>query len=209
MAGKEPTLTVLFDPKDPYSYLAMAPTLALARDTGSDCRWFPFLGRPARPPEPPGDASDRGTHHRWHRARYQQQDLCRYAQARRLPARHFRGDGLYRPSEGTMAAMGFNWAVRVSEAAALDFLGRVFEGYWDGGLDVDSVSDVEAVLADAGIDLTAFEAYCTDPGPTELADQRAMLVERGAFTAPAVLFDGEAYVGRQHLSYLRYRLEQR
>ena len=38
---------------------------------------------------------------------------------------------------------------------------------------------------------------------------RAMLVERGAFAAPAVLFDGEAYVGRQHLPYLRYRLAQK
>lgn len=208
MAGTEPTLTVLFDPKDPYSYLAMAPSLALVRETGAEAAWFPFLGRPAQPPQPPGDEPDRGTLHRWQRARYQQQDLCRYAQARGLPARHFRGDGLYRPSEGATAAMGFNWAARESEKTALDFLGRVVEGYWDGALDVDSVRDILGVLADSGIEASAFDAYCVEPGLRELAEQRAMLVERGAFTAPAVLFGGEAYVGRQHLDYLRYRLEQ-
>jgi 2-hydroxychromene-2-carboxylate isomerase len=201
-----PTLTVLFDPKDPYSYLAMGPTLALIRDAGVDGSWYPFLGRPIRAAEEPGDEPDRGALHRWHRACYQERDLVRYAAARNVPARHFADGGLYRSSEAEVAAVGFNWARRDSAARALDYLDRVFTGYWDGAMDVDSVADIEAALAAAGVAVADFAAYAAAAGRTELTELRARLVERGAFTAPAILFEDEAYVGRQHLAYLRHRL---
>lgn len=205
------SLTVLFDLKDPYSYLAMAPTLTLIRETGVESSWHPFIGKSMRPAEVPGDDADvdrpdRGTLHRFRRAAYYQADLCRYAAARELPARHFMGDALYRQADGTVAALGFNWAGARSTDRALEFLAAGFEGFWDGDLDIDSVDQVEAALRAAGVDTTGFAAFCAGPGLQELAEQRAELVDAGAFTAPACLLDGEAYVGRQHLGLIRWKL---
>jgi 2-hydroxychromene-2-carboxylate isomerase len=198
-------LTVLFDVKNPQSYLAFEPTLELIEGTGVAADWQPFPGPVVKTPVPPGDAADRGTLHRWHRARYQQHDLCRYAAARGLAARHFGTDALYRPAEGLVAALGFNWVARTDVAAALDYLQAAYVGFWDADLDVDAVEQVERLVAAHG-DADGFTAWCEEKGPGELAALRTRLVEEGAFAAPACLVDGEAFVGRQHLAYLASRL---
>jgi 2-hydroxychromene-2-carboxylate isomerase len=199
------TLTVLFDVKNPQSYLAFDPTLSLIERTGVDAAWYPFPGPAARVPLPPGADPERGELHRWHRARYQQRDLCRYAAARGLSARHFATDALYRPAEGVAAALGFMWVAREGGGPALDYLRAAYEGYWDGDLDVDAPDAVERLVA-AHTEADGFVAWCEQAGPAELTASRARLVEEGAFAAPACVVDGEAFVGRQHLEYLAWRL---
>ncbi len=199
-------LIVLFDFKDPGSYLAMAPTFALIARTGVRSRWYPFLGSPLRAPVPPSADADRGILHRFHRASYQERDLCRYAGARRLPARHFHDGGLYRQSSGEIAAMGFNRARASGPDAAEAYLARVFEGYWDSNLDLDALPDVQNALAACGVPVEGFADYCDGEGLRELKVQREAAVAAGGFTTPACVLDGEAFIGRQHLPYLEKRL---
>ncbi|MGE0621212.1 MAG: DsbA family protein [Pseudomonadales bacterium] len=202
------TLVVLFDFRDPHGYLALAPTMALIERTGVLCHWYPFLGSPLKQPrQPPADA-DRGTWHRWHRADYLAKDLARYAQARGLPARHFTDGGLYRPDDGELAAMGFNWAFGEGPGVVRRYLQAVFEGYWDGDLALDRLADIERVLRLTGADADGFETYAGEAGIHELAAQRDAAVAAGGFTPGSFLLGGEAFVGRQHLPYIEARLRR-
>lgn len=199
-------LTVLFDFKDPSSYLALEPIRLLIEATGVRSHWYPFLGNPMRVPEEPGKEADRGALHRWYRSSYQARDLCRYAEARGLPARHFHDWGLYRQCSAEVAAMGFNWATGAGPDAARAYLDRVFEGYWDGTLDLDALPDIEQMLFVSGAEADGFDAYCQGEGLEELAAQREVAVAAGGFATPGCLLDGEAFIGRQHMPYLEKRL---
>ena len=201
-------LTVLFDFKDPGSYLALAPTRALIETMGLTSQWYPFIGSPMRAPVKPEAADDRGGWHRFNRATYLAQDLVRYAEARQLPARHFADGGLYRSTSGEVAAMGFNWAVGAGPDYAGAYMDRVFEGYWDGDLDLDAVEEVAQVLTESGIDADGFDGYCQQIGFEELLAQRQDIGEAGGFATPSCLLDGEAFVGRQHLPYLAERIRR-
>jgi 2-hydroxychromene-2-carboxylate isomerase len=203
-----PELTVLFDFKDPNSYLALAPTRALIESMNLTSHWCPFIGNPPRAPVQPEDADDRGGWHRYNRATYLARDLLRYAEARALPARHFADGGLYRPTSGEVAAMGFNWALGAEPQFARDYMDRAFEGYWDGEVDLDSMEDVEALLRASGVDAEGFDVYCQQEGLEELMAQRQDIGEAGGFATPSCLLDGEAFVGRQHLPYLAVRIRR-
>ena len=201
-------ITVLFDFTDPFSYLAMAPirqTLA-ALPVRSD--WIPFLGKPLNTPRRPETPDDRAGWHRFHRAGYLAHDLVRYADARALPARHFADGGLYRPASGEIAAMGFNWAFGAGPGSAEAYMDAVFEGYWDGDLNVDALAEVSAVLMRSGVDTDGFDDYCHGEGIEELLAQRADAGTAGGFATPSCLLDGEAFVGRQHLPYLAERVRR-
>ena len=202
-------LTILFDFKDPHSYLALGPFLELADEPGISSRWYPFLGSPLRPPMSPSDNSQRGLQHRGLRARYLELDLCRYADAGNLPARHFRDGGLYRDLSGEIAAMGFNWATGDGGSVARSYLQTVFTDHWDGDLNLDSFEEVVAMLDRCGAETDGFDVYCAGQGLEELAAQRNTMIEAGGFTTPACLFQGEAYVGRQHVPFLRKKLRSK
>lgn len=203
-----PELTVLFDFKDPHSYLAVLPMRSFIESMGLPSHWYPFIGSPLRAPVEPEAPDDRGGWHRFHRACYLARDLCRYAEAGGLPARHFHDGGLYRQTSGEVAAMGFNWAAGAAPGCVRDFMDRVFEGYWDGGADLDAIADVEALLRSSGIDTDGFDSYCRQEGLEELMAQRQDIGAAGGFATPSCLLDGEAFVGRQHLPYLAERVRR-
>ncbi len=215
MTDAGPELTVLFDFRDPWSYLALEPIRAMLERTGAVAAWWPFLVSPLREPVDPGRGAERGALHRWHRARYLARDLERYARAAGLPARHFHQgqhghrSGLYRQAGGEVAAMGFNRALREGAAVAGEYRRRVFLGYWDGDLELDSVAEIQRVLEQAGADPSGFPAYAEGEGPAALAAQRDAAVAWGVFATPALELDGEVFVGRQHLDYLAWRLGRR
>ncbi len=208
MVVSQTELTVLFDFKDPASYLALAPTRALIESLNLKSHWYPFIGSPMRAPVEPEDPEDRGGWHRYNRATYLARDLIRYAEARALPARHFADGGLYRTTSGEFAAMGFNWAVGAGPEFARQYMDRAFEGHWDGAVDLDAIADVEMLLQACGIDAEGFDVYCQQEGLEELLAQRQDIGEAGGFATPSCLLDGEAFVGRQHLPYLAERIRR-
>ncbi len=205
---KAPELTVLFDFKDPNSYLAVAPLRTMIESLGLVCHWIPFLDRALRAPVKPADPDDRGGWHRFQRARYLAQDLIRYADARGLPARHFSDGGLYRATRGELAAMGFNWAMSAGPEPARRFMDAAFAGYWDGDVDLDSETDIESLLSACGVDSEGFGVYAQQAGLDVLQAQRTDVGAAGGFATPSCLLDGEAFVGRQHLPYLTARIRR-
>lgn len=199
-------LTLLFDFRDPYSYLALEPTFALVDDLGiaSRCEVL-LIPQPKAPRDPAADA-DRGTWHRWHRGRYQEMDVRRYMESRGLPLQRIDAGGWYTPTAARVAAQGSAWLSAHQPDSQRAYLQAVFSGYWRAELSLDSVEDVSLVMKALGADPQRFAAYLQGPGPAALDAQQKVLGEQGYFNVPAYLVGAEVYYGRQHLPLIRRQL---
>ena len=117
-AGRTPpatkSLTVCVDFKSAGAYLAVQPTIAMARDAGIDLQWRIIHTPALRQPIDPGAKPDRGTLHKYTRGRYVVDDLRRYA-AHELYDLHdaersdFAAAGLLAPELNGMALRPTNW----------------------------------------------------------------------------------------------------
>ena len=186
------------DLKSPHAYLALAPTLALADELGIEVDWLPLVVPPlVRHPEP-GPGADRGSRHRWHRARYYERDLERQAEARRLELRD-----PYRAPDSTLAALALLWVKARSPESLPAFLESVFEQYWRGALDIEDASALTKRLAEIGASAEGFEPYARGPGRAEREALDVALRSAGAFGVPTYWVGGEPFNGRQHLPMIR------
>ena len=190
-------LAVVLDVKSPLSYLALAPTRALADALGIEVDWLPTERAPMTPP--PDPSKERGVQHRRLRARYHQRDIERYAHARGLVIRN-----LHRASDSSLAGTGLLIAKAHSSKTLESYLDRVFAGHWDESLDIEDAQAIEALLKECGAE---------DPHLSRERAQydalQARLGANGLFTTPAYLVEGEVYYGRAHLPMIRWVLEGR
>ena len=204
-------LTVLFDFKDPYSYLALRPTLELIKSLKLQADWQPLLIAPMKAVQKPAADADRGAWHRWHRACYYELDLQRSANAQELPARHFFDGGLYRGASAEQAACGFLWMKAHCPARLEDYLRAVFRGYWNDSLGLDDASQITGQIAeaiqDSGVKTGDFSSHLELNGASQLATQQELLRAQGYFNVPGYVLGEDVYYGRQHLPMVRWILE--
>jgi 2-hydroxychromene-2-carboxylate isomerase len=194
-------LTVCVDFKSPQSYLAVAPTLALARELGIPVQWLPRRVPAARRPVPPAPDADRGTRHRYLRAVYLAHDLARYAP-------HALTD-VYADFDSAVAAMGLLWLQneRGASTAKCDaYVERTFARFWRDGAAIDRAAAIAALIADLGVDAAGFTEYAGNSGPAALAACEDRLAALGVAGTPTYLLGDEPYLGRQHLPLIRARL---
>lgn len=189
-------LEVAIDFNSPQSYLAIAPTLAMAKGLGIAIAWRPFIGTPSKFV---AASDDRATRHRQIRSAYLERDVIRYADARglRLTRLHDRQDP-------TLAAIGLLWAQRHNVAQA--YLERVFSGYWEGRLNIDDLSAINTLLTSLGAPRDGFDDFADGAGRDELAAVQTDLRARGVFDAPSYIVEDDVFFGRQHLPLIRARL---
>ncbi|MFU8815803.1 MAG: DsbA family protein [Pseudomonadales bacterium] len=197
-AASDRSLEVCIDFKSPQSYLAVAPTLALAAELGIAVDWQPKLAAALKRPAAPAAGDDRGTAHRRLRAAYLAADLARYAP-------HPLAD-VHADFDASVAAMGLLWLRRRSPAAVDDYVQRTFVRYWRHGLAIDTVAAVVQVLTELGIDGSDFAGFASGPGPAALQASERALGARGVMATPTYLLGDEPFLGRQHLPLLRARL---
>jgi 2-hydroxychromene-2-carboxylate isomerase len=194
-------LAVCVDFKSPQSYLAVAPTLALARELGISMCWLPRRVPAVRRPASPAAGADRGTRHRCFRAAYLEQDLTRYAP-------HPLTD-VHAEFDSGVAAMGLLWLQdeRSADAARCDaYVERIFRRFWRDGEPIDRVESIAAGIADVGVDAAGFADYVSSRGPAALAGCEDRLAALGVGGVPTYLLDDEPHLGRQHLPLIRARL---
>ena len=196
--GFRAPLTACIDVKSPHAYLALAPTAALADALDVVVDWLPLTAAALKRPVPPGPDADRGAQHRWHRARYREQDLERYANARGLKLAD-----PYRVPDSTLASASLLWVRARAPQAVRDFLFAIFERYWSGALDIESPASLRALVARVGAPADDFEEYVKGPGRAEVASLGASLRAAGAFNVPTYFVGGEPFLGRQHLPMMR------
>ena len=195
-------LSVAIDFKSPEAYLAFEPTSNLAKELGVDIEWQPFVVA-HKNHTVDGSSNDRGARHRRLRAAYTQRNTVRYAADRGLVLR-----GLGRQTETSLAAIALLWTKRECPELSGPYVGRVFDRYWRGELDIEDEGAVRALLDEVGIPVAGFAAFVQGDGRTELERVRSELVSAGVFEVPTFLLDGDVYVGRQHLPLIRALLSQ-
>jgi 2-hydroxychromene-2-carboxylate isomerase len=191
-------LTVCVDLKNPHAYLALAPTLDLGDELDVEIDWLPLVASPLKRPTPPPPNADRGTLHRWHRGRYQERDLQRYATARGLQLRD-----PYRAPDSSLAATALLWVTKQAPKSLRPFLEHAFEGYWTESLDIEDPMALRDLITNVGAPADGFAPYAATAGRAELAALDASLRAAGAFSVPTYWVGAEPFLGRQHLPMIR------
>ncbi len=201
-------IDLYIDHKSPYAYLAIEPAWALERDFDVSLNWLPYT---LDIPDYLGDAKvdDHGnvveenrTPHQWRRVRYSYMDARRYANLRGLTIR-----GPKKIWDSSVAGIGLLYAKDQGVFRAYNDM--VYERFWRRELDIEDPAVIEAVLREAGADVSGFRAYAGGEG-RDLHDRiRAEAEERGVFGVPTFVFDDEIFWGREHLALVRLRLAER
>jgi 2-hydroxychromene-2-carboxylate isomerase len=202
-------LTVCVDFKNPHAYLAKDLLVELQGELGLQVDWLPYLTPPLAAPSEPRSGDDRGVRHRHRRARYVEGDIQRYAKVRGLIIRD-----VHRQVDSTLAAMALMWASREPDSIRRRVIDRLFAGHWEATLDIADFTAVTAALAGVGVDLTGWQAYCSDQGRGELLVLRDRLAAAGIFNVPAMVVTTpdaslEIFYGRAHLPMVRWLLQGR
>ena len=194
-------LAVAIDFKSPYSFLAVAPTIAMAAELGIAIDWLPMIVTPSAIAAP--GTTDRASRHRRYRADYIERDLRRY-----LADRGMASVELNRTADSTLAALGLLWAKRQGPSQAQAYVQHVFDSYWRDATDLAEARFIEASLTATGTPVSGFTAFAQGEGRDELARINSQLRERGSFEVPTFILDDDIYLGRQHLPLLRARISQ-
>lgn len=181
-------LTICIDFKSAASYLALEPTLEMAREFEIAIDWRPFSVRPFSVPAEQ-DEETVGERHRRVRAAAQRDVHLHYAalQGREI---HFADT-----PAGSDAALA---ALAILESDPVPFIGAAFAAYWTEQVDLADKAVVEALLRSVGIDRPDWEA-----ARAKLASIRGQAEESGIFETPSYLIADQLFLGREHLPWIR------
>jgi 2-hydroxychromene-2-carboxylate isomerase len=188
-----------FDFTSPYSYLASEKIDALAEKYGRQVQWRPILlGAIFKALGTVSLVRQPGM------ADYSARDFARSARFLGLPYAH--------PAEfpvSTVApARAYYWQHGQDCAMARKFAHEVFRAYF---VDGRNIADTEVVLALAekvGAGRTALEAGMSDPAIKDrLRAETDAALAAGAFGAPWIIVDGEAFWGADRLPQVEHWLE--
>lgn len=199
-------LTILFDFKSPHACLALAPTLAMLAELSISADWQPLLVAPQQRPEQAEQPDDRGAAHRWHRARYRLMDLRRYAAAQEFGEDCFSDARLFDCGSGRVAAAGYLWGQQRFPQSQSGLLTGLFERFWQGELDINSIAQVDQAMTELTEADTGF-ADNSELALSQLDVQQSALQEAGMFDVPGYLIEDNLYYGRQHLPVVRWLLQ--
>ena len=198
------TVTVYFDYKSPYAFLAKDLAYELQRDFPVEVDWLPytldipsFLGS-ARVEDSGRVVEELRNAHQWRRVRYSYMDCRRQARKRGLVIR-----GPQKIWDSTLASRGMLYAKRQGDAILRRYHDAVFERFWKRELDIEDPDVICAVLAEAGADTAGFSTYLMGEGREELERICRAAEAIGVFGVPTFVLDGELFWGREHLPDIR------
>jgi len=195
-------LTVYFDYKSPYTFIARDLIYELEQDLGVDVDWRPYcidiseiFGS--------AEVNDRGevvvdgrNEQQWRRIRYMYMDCRRIAKTRgltlRAPLKVFRS---------TTALIGALYARQRGKLRPYHDL--VFDRFWRRELDLDDTAAIADTLRQTGVDASGFRAFEQEEGRAELARMMDEARQVGVFGVPSFVVGDELYWGREHLPAIR------
>jgi 2-hydroxychromene-2-carboxylate isomerase len=190
-----PRVTVYTDYKSPYAFVANAKLFALEEEEGVELDWLPYTLKIA---EFMGTVEER-TPHFWRKVRYSYMDARRFANAQGLtikgPRRIY--DAFY-SSAGMLFAKRHGFFRRYHDT--------VFRRFWNHELELDELSEIAALIAEAGGSASAFEAYVQGPARDEHDRIMAEAEALGVFGVPTMVFNGELFWGGDRIPLLIERI---
>jgi 2-hydroxychromene-2-carboxylate isomerase len=107
--------------------------------------------------------------------------------------------------DSTLAAAGMLFAQRAGDGVFRRYHDMVFERFWRRELDIEDVTVIAAVLAEAGADAGRFASVSPTLRDEVMAISRTA-EERGVFGVPSFIIDGELFWGSEHLPDIRAML---
>ncbi|HUN57209.1 MAG TPA: DsbA family protein [Candidatus Binataceae bacterium] len=197
MADALETLKFYYDFKSPFSYLALAPTLALETTHRVCIRFMPYA---VDLKSAYGGELEQRTELHWAKVRYLYADARRFANDRGLVIR-----GPQKLFDSRLALMSGQYAADHGEIA--DYAHRVFERFFKRELDIENLDALCPVLEESGLNSASFRRYIVEDGPAALA-----LIEREAerdniFGVPTLLVSGEPFWGNDRVSWAAKKLD--
>jgi 2-hydroxychromene-2-carboxylate isomerase len=179
----------------PQSYLCLAPTIALARDTHRPITWYPRTSGRRR--LEPKDES-RGARHRSFRQRYIDRVAERYAGHAIPPGGP--------DSDSALPAMTLLWLQQTAPEKLDDFVVGCFEALWKSGRSFTDAASITTLLSELGIHSDGLMEFLKTDGVAALATSQASSSERGCRDTPTYFIGEEPFVDYQHLPLIRARL---
>lgn len=199
------TVIAYTDYKSPYAYLAKNLTYGLFDDFRAEIDWRPYtLDIPSYLGNAEVDADgkvirEERNAHQWRRVKYSYMDCRRRAERMGLTIR-----GPRHIFNSTVAHVGMLYAQR--KQVFMAYHDAVFERFWKRELDIEDPQVIANVLAEAGADISGFEAFLDGQGVAELEHIMEDAHERGVFGVPSFIVDGQLYWGAENLPMVREHL---
>jgi 2-hydroxychromene-2-carboxylate isomerase len=196
MAETLETLKFYYDFKSPFSYLALAPTLALEETHRVLIRFMPY-GVDLKAAY--GGELDQRTELHWAKVRYLYADARRFANDRGLVIR-----GPQKLFDSRLALMSGQYAADYGKFA--EYAARVFERFFKRELDIENLGALCSVLAESGLDPEGFRSYAVKDGPTALAVIEQEAERDNIFGVPTLIVSGEPFWGNDRVSWAAKKL---
>lgn len=182
-------LSVYVDFKCPASYLAVEPVLEMQRRTGVEITWHPFIFTERDMPD--GSESDTvALSHQQARLMSLRRTYIMYAALRGLDLKFPKTLG------STDLALG---ALLAIDGDKLPFIKRAFEAYWANHADLDDETIVKGLLEKCG---AADEMAESITWRQALRGAQAFAESQGIVGTPAMIIDGQCFIGREHLPWV-------
>ncbi len=183
-------IDLYIDFKSPASYLALKPTLALADELGVEIRWHPYNTKQETVPVEKPNETKTETHFRV-RADLRQKTHLLYAAIQETPM-SFRDV----PGNTDLALA----ALDTLPGDPLPFIQSAYHAYWIDKADLNDPAIVTSLLRAAKADVS--ETILTEAAE-HLPAHQLQAEENGIVDAPAYVVDGQIFIGREHLPWIR------
>jgi 2-hydroxychromene-2-carboxylate isomerase len=191
------SLPLYIDYKSPYAFLAKRDAYQLERDFRITLEWLPYT---LHIENYLGSVEERNAHH-WRRVRYSYMDARRLANLQGLTLR-----GPKRIFNAYYASVGMLFAQRNGFFDTYNDL--VFELFFKRELNVDSLSDMAALIGSLGGDESAYREYAEGSGREEHDAIRDHAEGIGVFGVPTFVLNEELFWGGDRMQLLVRRLEE-
>jgi 2-hydroxychromene-2-carboxylate isomerase len=192
---QKPRVRIYTDYKSPYAFVANVDLFALEENEGIELEWLPYTLRIA---EFMGTVEER-TPHFWRKVRYSYMDARRYANAQGLTIK-----GPRRIYDAFYSSAGMLFAQR--HGFFRPYHETVFRRFWNHELELDTLAEIAAVIAEFGGSVSKFEEYVNGPAREEHDRIVAEAEALGVFGVPTMVFNGELFWGGDRIPLLIERI---
>ncbi|MEM1402585.1 MAG: DsbA family protein [Pseudomonadota bacterium] len=203
-------LIVYFDIKSPYAFVAYRPTLALEAELGLQFDWRPltldipsYLGS-AQKKDGEVVASSGRNEKMWRAIRYSYKDARRYAERQGLTL-----NGTEKIWDSSIANLAFYWVALNHRDRLPAFLHAVYPPFWRRELDIEDLAVVKGLLDSTGVNSTGFEQFESGNGRQVHDALQHSFHPAGIYGVPTYVLEGQVFIGREHIPYLRWALAGR
>ena len=191
------TLKFYYDFKSPFSYLALAPALALEETHRVRIRFMPYA---VDLKSAYGGELDQRTDLHWAKVRYLYADARRFANDRGLVIR-----GPQKLFDSRLALMSGQYAADHGKIA--EYADHVFARFFKRELDIENLGALCSTMAESGLDPEGFREYIVNDGPTGLAVIEQEAERDNIFGVPTLIVSGEPFWGNDRVLWAAKKLD--